>query len=219
MPIIEERIRSRQSKFGKTRSPRQQRSRQRREEILQITALLLERVGFDDLTTILIAQELGISVGSLYHYFPNKQAILHALGEQWLQEYSAALESLAELPVEDMDRDTFCEQALAKLLEVYREQRGVLPLVQAMFSVPELRDLDEAHDEMVIGQMAALFKRLGLKAGHAELQRLGRIWLEMTHALLLSVVEQPPSRARRSLDDVQALCRTLLQRQQGEAYS
>ena len=73
--------------------PMQQRSRQRREEILLITGVLLERVGFDGLTTILIARELKISVGSLYHYFPNKQAILYAMAEHWLAEYSLAHEA------------------------------------------------------------------------------------------------------------------------------
>ena len=62
------------------RSQRKQaRSKQRAEEIMRATAALLDEVGFDDLTTILIAKDLGISVGSLYHYFPNKQSILDAI--------------------------------------------------------------------------------------------------------------------------------------------
>jgi AcrR family transcriptional regulator len=212
MPIIEERIRSRRSKFGQKASPMQERSRQRRQDILRTTALLLDKVGFDDLTTILIAGELGISVGSLYHYFPNKQAILHVLGEQWLQEYSLALDDIAALPLESMSRTGFCEKSLPRLLHVYREQKGVLPLVQAMFSVPELRELDDAHDKLVITQMSNMFRRLGLEGNHAELKRLGRIWLELTHAILLTIEQQGASRASRSLEDLVALCSHLLQR-------
>lgn len=212
MPPIEERIRSRQNKFSRQRSPMQERSRQRRQEILKTTALQLDKVGFDDLTTILIARELGISVGSLYHYFPNKQAILHALGEQWLEEYSVALADIAGLPLESQSRHEFCEQAVPRLLQVYKEQQGVLPLVQAMFSVPELRDLDDSHDKLVISRMVILFRRLGLKAGKAELERLGRVWLELTHALLLTAVMQPPGRRRSSVADLVALCSHLLER-------
>ena len=59
------------------RAPRQKRAQKRINEILEATARLLARVGLDDLTTVLIARELGISVGSVYHYFPNKfRAIL-----------------------------------------------------------------------------------------------------------------------------------------------
>ena len=66
--------------------PIQKRALERRASILQVTALLLEEVGQDDLTTILVAKRAEVSVGTLYHYFPNKYAILHALGEQWLEE-------------------------------------------------------------------------------------------------------------------------------------
>ena len=56
--------------------PVQKRAQERRNLILGITAELLEEVGQDDLTTILVAKRAGVSVGTLYHYFPNKYAIM-----------------------------------------------------------------------------------------------------------------------------------------------
>lgn len=207
---IDTRIEDRKRRIADQRTPLQQRSRQRRDEILRITAALLEQVGFNDLTTILIAGELGISVGSLYHYFPNKQAILYALGEQWLAEQTRALEEIGAHELEGMAIPAFIELAFTRLLRVYREQRGLMPLVQAMWAVPELRELDERHDEVVISHLSEMFRRLGLPQGKAERDRLGRLMLELVHALFLSVVEQPPVRARRSLQDVKALGVTLL---------
>jgi AcrR family transcriptional regulator len=209
--LVTDRIELRKSKIADRHIPMQERSRQRREEILGTTATLLERVGFDDLTTILIASELKISVGSLYHYFPNKQAILYALGEHWLEEYSIALEDVASRDLESLDLAGFVELILSRLLDVYREQRGILPLVQAMWAVPELRDLDERHDDMVIGYMEAMFPRLGVTASKPELNRRGRVWLEMTHALLLTITAQPAKRAQRSYADLQRVAMTLLQ--------
>ena len=209
--MVDRRIQSRKDKIVRPHQPVQQRSRERRNEILKTTAALLERVGFDDLTTILIARELKISVGSLYHYFPNKQAILYALGEHWLAEYSAALEEIAHKQVEQLDLAAFSELCMKRLLRVYKEQKGILPLVQAMYAVPELRDLDESHDEFVITAMSELFRRLGLKQGKAELQRRARLWLEMSHALLLDVTEQAPAGARRSLADLVLLATTLIE--------
>jgi len=211
MAVLEDRIESRKAKMANKRRPMQERSRQRREEILRATAAILDRVGFDDLTTILIAHELGISVGSLYHYFPNKQAILYALGEDWLEEQTLALAEVAAQDIERMDIPGFIEVLLSRLLQVYREQRGVLPLVQAMWAVPELRDLDDRHDEFIISQLASMFKRLGIAQGKSELERRGRLMLEMSHALFLSIVEQSPARANRSLRDLKALGTTLLE--------
>ncbi len=210
--MVEHRIEGRKRKMVQQRTPRQERSQQRRGEILRTTATLLERVGFDDLTTILIAREMGISVGSLYHYFPNKQAILYALGEQWLAEQTRALEEIAAQDLEGMDLADFIEVAFPRMLAVYREQRGLLPLVQAMWAVPELRDLDDEHDEMIINRLAVMFQRLGLPQSKAERERRGRLMLEMTHALFISIVEQSGPRAARSLADLKALGLTLLSR-------
>lgn len=207
---IEGRIQGRKKKIGTQRTPVQLRSFQRREEILQTTAALLERVGFDDLTTILIAKELGISVGSLYHYFPNKQAILYALGEQWLEEQTLALEEIAAQELESLDITAFIDLAFNRMLTVYREQRGLLPLVQAMWAVPELRDLDERHDEIVIGYLADMFHRLGLEHRKNERERRGRLMLELTHALFITIVEQSGARAARSTADLKALGVALL---------
>lgn len=209
---IEGRIEGRKKKIGTQRTPMQLRSLQRREEILQTTAALLERVGFDDLTTILIAKELGISVGSLYHYFPNKQAILYALGEQWLEEQTRALEDIAAQELESMEIQAFVDLAFTRMLVVYREQRGLLPLVQAMWAVPELRGLDERHDEIVIGYLADMFRRLGLGHRKSERERRGRLMLELTHALFITIVEQSGARATRSTADLKALGVTLLQK-------
>ena len=178
--MVDSRIKSRKEKFGNRRPPVQARSRQRQEDILATTAQLLDRVGFDDLTTILIASELGISVGSLYHYFPNKQAILHALGEQWLAEYTRALDELGEKPLEEMSLEHFVDNFLNRLLQVYRTQKGVLPLVQAMYAIPELRDLDQAHDRLIIERMSHFLQRLGFTQRKQELRRIGRLWLELT---------------------------------------
>ncbi|MEM0955011.1 MAG: TetR/AcrR family transcriptional regulator [Pseudomonadota bacterium] len=210
--MAEHRIAHRKQRMAQTRTPSQQRSWQRREDILQTTAALLERVGFDDLTTILIAAEMGISVGTLYHYFPNKQSILYALGERWLEQQTAALETIAAAPLEQLTIAEFIELAFKHMLTAYREQRGLLPLVQAMWAVPELRDLDDHHDEIIISYLERMFQRIGLKHSKLERRRRARLILEMTHALFLTVVEQTPAQAKRSFEDVKSLGVTLLER-------
>jgi AcrR family transcriptional regulator len=203
--MVDSRIQSRKQKIAQTRQPVQARSRQRKQEILTTTATLLDQVGFDDLTTILIARELGISVGSLYHYFPNKQAILHAMGESWLAEYTVALVEMDAMPVESLPIEAFVDRAIDRLAQVYREQKGILPLVQAMYAVPELRDLDDTHDELVVQRMSALLRRLGFQQRRPELERISRLWLEMSHALLLCIADQSAARSRASLADLKHL--------------
>ena len=193
------------------RQPVQERAKLRTRQILDVTAKLLGEVGFDELTTILIAKELSISVGSLYHYFPNKQAILYALGDRWLETMSDALIDVAALPLEEMTLEAFIDKAIERMLEVYRDERAILPLAQAMWAVPELRELDERHDAMIIERMMAMFVRLGFVSSPNELNRLGRAYLEMTHALSLVVVNQVESRSSRTIADLKRLVFSLLE--------
>ena len=191
-------------------APVQGRSKKRSKEIIDATSELLERVGFDDLNTVLIAKEVGISVGSLYHYFPNKHAILYAMGSRWLEEIDKVLNAVAELPVEEMVLEELVDQMLAMNLKVYKKQKAVLTLVQAMFSVPELRELDDQHDELVISRMAEIFKRMGINRHVKERERLGRLYLETSHSVFLVVVHQSGERAKRTLSDLKFMLCALL---------
>jgi hypothetical protein len=60
--------------------PLQERSRQMVEWILYAAMRLFSEQGYEATTTNKIAKLAGVSIGSLYHYFPNKNAILLELG-------------------------------------------------------------------------------------------------------------------------------------------
>lgn len=194
------------------RKPKQQRSVKRTQQIMEVTTRLLDKVGFDDLTTILITKELGISVGSLYHYFPNKHAILYAIAENWLKEWDKMLDEIALLPVEKMEWEAVVENVNNTFLSVYHEQRGMLPLIHAMYAVPELRELDEKHDESVTDHLSKLFKRMGLNQKSQELKRIAYCYLEIAHVMLTIVLEQNDAQTKKSLSDLNAVTVCLLRR-------
>jgi AcrR family transcriptional regulator len=192
--------------------PVQKRAQERRNLILGVTAELLEEVGQDDLTTILVAKRAGVSVGTLYHYFPNKYAIMYALAEQWVGEMDVALQALEIEPVESYSVKRFVESSVERMLAVYTNQQGLLPLVQAMYGVPELKELDLVHDELIITSMARMFKRMDISSKANELARLGRTYLELSHALIIVAVNQNKTDAEKTLSELKFLNLSLLER-------
>jgi AcrR family transcriptional regulator len=76
------------------KQPRQARSRLTLAAILTAAAQVFERRGYAGGTTDAIAERAGVSVGSLYQYFPNKDAILVALMERHVEEGTALLSGL-----------------------------------------------------------------------------------------------------------------------------
>jgi AcrR family transcriptional regulator len=68
------------------KEPRQARSRATVDAILTATAQVLVEEGYDKATTNAIARRAGVSIGSLYQYFPNKEALVTALCERHMHE-------------------------------------------------------------------------------------------------------------------------------------
>jgi AcrR family transcriptional regulator len=68
-------------RFRARRQPRQQRSAQTRRDILDAAARVFSEHGYAAGTTNRIAAAADVSIGSLYQYFPNKDAILAALSD------------------------------------------------------------------------------------------------------------------------------------------
>ncbi len=114
---------------------RQKRGALRVEEILQAAGALFAEVGYDKVTTNMIAARAGVSPGSLYQFFSNKEAIAQAFAadtiEQLHQVYDSMLSSEAmTLPLQTF-LDTFIdrsEQRHLPLLVSYRLFLALLPL-------------------------------------------------------------------------------------------
>jgi len=79
-----------ESSGNQRRSPRQARSRVTWEAIVEAAAQILERDGAAAFSTAAVAERAGVSIGTLYQYFPDKQAILAAAAKRELAEGSAA---------------------------------------------------------------------------------------------------------------------------------
>ena len=74
------------------REPKQQRSRQTVEAVREAVQRVVRRHGAGAITTNRVAEAAGISIGSLYQYFPNKQAIFMALHDRHVDKVRHVIE-------------------------------------------------------------------------------------------------------------------------------
>lgn len=68
------------------RQPKQGRARQTVEAVLDAVIRVLKREGFEAITTNRIAEVAGVSIGSVYQYFPDKHAMFAALHQRHIEE-------------------------------------------------------------------------------------------------------------------------------------
>jgi AcrR family transcriptional regulator len=156
----------RQVRTTPRKRPRQQRSRETVDTILEATARVLVKLGFDQLTTNAVATAAGVSIGSLYQYFPNKEALVAALIEQHVEQMNAAvlaeLARVATLPIAEAARCvielTIRAHAIdPELHQVLTEQ------VPRVGKLAKLRELDEICHRMVAGLLAARKNELAIR--------------------------------------------------------
>lgn len=83
------------SKLSPRRTPRQERARATVEHILDATARILTSRGWAGTTTNHVAERAGVSIGTLYEYFPSKESLVAALVGRHLDAAEARLADLA----------------------------------------------------------------------------------------------------------------------------
>jgi AcrR family transcriptional regulator len=111
------------------KQPKQSRSKVTVEAILEATTHILVEEGYDKANTNRIAERAGISIGSLYQYFPNKESLMTALMEQHAQE-------MAELVGTKLDRlfDSPLEIAIPEIITAVVAAHAINPRLHQVLS-------------------------------------------------------------------------------------
>ncbi len=109
----------RKARINPRKLPTQERSKQLVDSLLSATAKILVRLGYEGLSTNRVAEEAGVSVGSLYQYFPNKESLVAALIQRWSD---GVMETLADhyLEVRHESIETAVETLVAAALDFTR---------------------------------------------------------------------------------------------------
>jgi len=176
------------------KEPRQARSLATVEAILVATARVLTRDGYDRASTNKIAAEAGVSVGSLYQYFPSKEALVAALVDRHLSHVTALLETnievLAEAPLPVSARalvklmiavhahnprlhKVIVEQVprVGRLNRIYDIERQIGERIHAMFDSLLLWGLAQAYNPAALNGKRLLRHRYRLWISRASLLR------------------------------------------------
>lgn len=135
------------------KAPTQKRSVATVATILEAAARILETQGASAYSTNAVAARAGVSIGSLYQYFPSKDAITRAL----IQKNAMAL--LADLQAVKMNGDAVAE--LKCLLDVAVKHQLERPVLARILDVEELRlPMDEAFTQTGREAMQVLLRFL-----------------------------------------------------------
>jgi AcrR family transcriptional regulator len=140
------------------RTPQQARSQQRVEEILQAASDILVEEGYESLTTSAIAQRAGISVGSLFQFFANKEAVLQALGQRYLEKLAMFNENVFTPDAIYVPIPILFERTVDTLAEFVDKNRGLNQLFSAPWLSPDLQAVSDASTNQMILEVQKILK-------------------------------------------------------------
>lgn len=149
---------------ARRKAAQQERSRAKVQLILDTTLALLNEGPADRITTNGIAKRAGISVGSLYQFFPKKEAIFYQLFSQWLQQTLDLLDEIGER----VDSDCSLPDLVDAVFESQSKDDSInspghWQLLRAMGSTKELVELETRHQQEVFNRLIAFQEKLGRK--------------------------------------------------------
>jgi AcrR family transcriptional regulator len=128
-----------ESRIGPRKSPSHERSRRTVDRILDAATRIFHEQGYTGATTNDIADEADISVGSLYQYFPNKDALLVALTQRHITTTTTDLTNL----LLDLPRDSDLETTFRTVVDFLVSQHDLDDLhLLVMHQAPRTHDIN-----------------------------------------------------------------------------
>ncbi|MEO3854164.1 TetR/AcrR family transcriptional regulator [Acrocarpospora sp. B8E8] len=136
---------------------RQARGRQRIADILDAALALFAEAGYEATTTNAVAARAGISPGSLYQFFPNKEAIAEALSARLVEQMQAVHSSAFDLAqVTDLTLDELIDRMLDPLIAFNLANPGAKALFGNTDMPARLAGAARPLQEAVVGRVAAI---------------------------------------------------------------
>jgi AcrR family transcriptional regulator len=188
------------------RIPRQDRSRRTVENVLDAATRVLAERGYDGASTNRIAKAAGISNGSLYQYFPNKDAIVIAVLDRFADDLAdrlgAQIEATMSEPWEIAGRALLDVQ-----IRLFEENADLLRII--VEQIPRLGPFDKlAALQRRLTDLVRVYLLINREAFREDLDIDATLWIITETVGLLSikyVLDAPPIPHERMVDELAEL--------------
>ncbi|MBO1325546.1 TetR/AcrR family transcriptional regulator [Acetobacter sp. TBRC 12305] len=184
-------------------APQQDRSRQTYETLLLAAGELLAEVGLEQFSTNRVCLHAQVTPPALYRYFPNKYALLVAMGERLMEAQDEALfawieQGGLEATSTDEVHEKFCT-LIREMVRITQSHAGGIWIIRAMRATPVLRQVRVNSRERVVDRLMQVVK-VGLDDN--QLRIALRLDVELVTAAIEWLIEEPESDSERIIHEL-----------------
>ena len=193
------------------RKPRQARSQERVNRILDVAEDLFASQGYTATTTNAIATQAQVPIGSLYQFFPDKTAILLALALRYAEKLHQQLIAIDEAKSPPLSLSDYVDQLIDATDRFFTEN----PSYHAIFmefqgTTRELEAIDEAADARLIQDLAHSLAKRDARLEPADYEAIAFVLVKAIGTLLWLSLSQEQSFRQRLVVETKRIALTYL---------
>jgi AcrR family transcriptional regulator len=174
------------------RTPQRTRGQQRVAAILEAAEQLFAEVGYESTTTNAIAARAQIPIGSIYQFFPNKEAILHAVANRYREGFAAHYEALAQAQAHEQgarpSAGVLAERLIGAMVEFGGAHIGFTRIVLEAHANPQLAAAAAAIQQDLHDRLAGLLAERAPWLSQEECRLYATVGLTGANAVLARAV-------------------------------
>ena len=156
---------------------------------------MFAEVGYEAATTNLIAQRAETSIGSLYEFFPNKEALARSLADRYITQIGG-LYATEIVATPGLEGQAMVERVVAQLDGFYREHPGAVPLLNGRFSSPDLAAAGESLQVALVRQVEGVISVRRPDVPVIRVHLVATVVAELARSLLVLADQSPLSQRR-----------------------
>jgi AcrR family transcriptional regulator len=172
------------------RPPRQARSQETLDRILDAAEALVAEKGFEDTPVAEIVRRADSSVGAFYARFHDKEGLLHALYERYYEEAVATADvALDPARWEGASLAELIDSVIRFLVSIFRERKGLMrAFVVRNHTHPEFQARQQRLSHHVVARLSALVLVRRGELGHEDPERATRFGFMLVFSALETMI-------------------------------
>jgi AcrR family transcriptional regulator len=200
------------------RQPQQTRSQERVNHILTAAEALFIEVGYEQTTTRAIAARAKVAVGSLYQFFPDKEAILKALATHYFQAEYQLFAALHTPEAESLSLSDYVDRVIDAFDHFMNSQPGYRAVYEQLLNLMTFSAVEamDDYEYRIVDELAAFFARLNPDLNGEKSQTIALVVVKVVGDLLWLSASQTPAQQRSLVAETKVLMMSYLDRYLGD---
>src|SRR5215468_4234053 len=190
---------------GLRKLPTQARSRVRVEAILKAAGALLGEVGYDAVTTNLIAERAGVPVGSIYQFFETKDDIIAALVARFQERIRKLAGEELDAASAARDRHGFIATLVEGIAGIQAEANAFVCVFSGSQSHARFDGLARELRATLVGHLDRVFAEAFPRLPKVERGRMLAAWSDITGAMIASLDRSKPGERGKMIDELKTI--------------